>query len=43
MKIYRIWLSKNLYADVEAECPCQAIEKTGRRYIWKIEEVNICH
>jgi hypothetical protein len=43
MKTYRIWLSKNLYEDVEAECPCQAIEKTGCKYIWRIEEVNICH
>lgn len=38
MKIYRIWLSKHLYEDIEAECSSEAIEKSGRKYILKIEE-----
>lgn len=40
MKTYRIWLSKNLYEDIEAECPSEAIKKTGRKHIWNIEIVR---
>ena len=40
MKIWRIWLSKHLYEDIEAECPSKAIEKTGRIWFWKIEMVG---
>ena len=40
MQTYRVWLSKNLYEDVEAECPSEAVSKTGRKYIWKIEMVG---
>ena len=38
MRSYRVWISTEEYIDIEAECPSKAIEKTRRRWIWKIEK-----
>ena len=40
MTSYRVWISKEEYIDIEAECPSRAIEEAGRRWIWKIGKLE---
>lgn len=40
-KWYRIWLSKDEFIDVEAECPSIALKAPGvPRWFWKIETLD---
>lgn len=40
MKIYRIWITKEEFIDVEAACPSEALKQAGVRWYWDITIVK---